>query len=432
MSASADSLRIYPVDGIGAGMVPSDVVEVDWKGLQDLRLIPAEEKLLAVSTEAQQLGIWVADLQRRAASEVTVPGAKGAGYARLHNRGAPPAAAGRLPTAHPQAQQPPRRQPRHPEEAAQLVADESPPWEESGGVDYSGVGAAGPAGGQAPEPESEPERRLGGGGGLGGSPHHEAAAPATTAAHHADQRHQPQPAGGERLSSSPTPSGSGRGAFAGDFGQQVASSPHAAGAHRGAPSPATAVPPREGPRPQRRSASSPEISTELLAKLASPEEHTKMMGVLQRRQERVQRLKDLWAKGDINAVPGLLNGPQDHAIFCDFTRAIMRQNLEQALTLDSCMVLLPILQDVLGSQYEDFQTTALTFVEVLLHKFRGLIAETRQSCSRIPERQLDLPREERLRKCDACHERFREIHRLVPEGRFSGFQATLHHFLQSC
>merc|ERR1712187_538024 len=108
----------------------------------------------------------------------------------------------------------------------------------------------------------------------------------------------------------------------------------------------------------------------------------------------------------------------------------MRQNnLEQALTLDSCLVLLPILQDLLSSKYQDFVITALHFVEVLLHKFRDLIAQTRQSCANIPERQLDLPREDRLRKCNACHEQFREIHRFLADGqlsnRFGSFQASL-------
>merc|ERR1719220_1788747 len=116
--------------------------------------------------------------------------------------------------------------------------------------------------------------------------------------------------------------------------------------------------------------------------------------------------------------------------------AIRSQNLEQALTLDSCLVLLPILQDLLGSKYDDFVITALQFAEVLLHKFKDLIAQTRQSCANIPERQLDLPREERLRKCNACHEHFREIHRYCLDSqlgsRFSGFQASLQSFLQSC
>merc|ERR1712060_143497 len=128
--------------------------------------------------------------------------------------------------------------------------------------------------------------------------------------------------------------------------------------------------------------------------------------------------------------------PQDQAAFCDFVRAIMRQSLESDLNLDACQALLPILRDLLGSVYDDFVVTALQFTEVLLQNFRRLIADTRSSCAQISERQLDLPREERLRKCNACYGHFQEIHRLLPEvpagSRFGGLRTGLHQFLQTC
>merc|ERR1712226_1634596 len=116
------------------------------------------------------------------------------------------------------------------------------------------------------------------------------------------------------------------------------------------------------------------------------------MGILQRRLDQVHRLKELWSRGSLGGLHCVLNVPQDHAVFCDFARAIMQQRLESSLNLESCQTLLPILRDLMSSKYDDFVATAVQFVEVLLQHFGNLITETRLSCAGIPERQLDLPR----------------------------------------
>jgi len=61
LCASNDSLRVFPTDGLST---PVDTIDVDWRGLQDMRLCLPEEKIMGVSTEGTQLGIWVADLQK--------------------------------------------------------------------------------------------------------------------------------------------------------------------------------------------------------------------------------------------------------------------------------------------------------------------------------------------------------------------------------
>lgn len=167
-------------------------------------------------------------------------------------------------------------------------------------------------------------------------------------------------------------------------------------------------------------------------------QHTQMRGVLQRKVEQVRRLKELWARGSLGNLRSVLQMPQDHAVFCDLLRAVMRRRMQERLTLDGCQALLPIVgeSELVGSKYDDFAVTALQFAEVLLEKFGALIADTRQSCAKIPERQLDLAREERLQKCNACYDQFREIHRFLQESRlasrFGSFRASLHIFIQRC
>merc|ERR1719453_566044 len=148
-------------------------------------------------------------------------------------------------------------------------------------------------------------------------------------------------------------------------------------------------------------------------------QHPQMMGVLQRRLAQVKRAKELWARGNLGTLSTGLQFPQDHAVVCDFARAVMREKLVGALNLDACQTLLPIMRDLMCSKYDDFALTGHQFAELLLQHFGDVISETRQSCARIPERQLDIAREERLRKCNACHQQFTEIQKSLLEGRLA-------------
>merc|ERR1719305_1455562 len=71
LSASHDALRVYPTDSLTN---PIDVIDVDWRGLQDMRLCLPEEKLIGISTDGPQLGIWVADLQKKEVGAVKPAG----------------------------------------------------------------------------------------------------------------------------------------------------------------------------------------------------------------------------------------------------------------------------------------------------------------------------------------------------------------------
>lgn len=177
-----------------------------------------------------------------------------------------------------------------------------------------------------------------------------------------------------------------------------------------------------------------EANADQVAQLAL--QHPQMMGVLQRRLAQVRRCKELWSHGNLSTLSQGLQFPQDHAVVCDFARAVMREKLVGALNLDACQTLLPIMRDLMCSKYEDFALTGHQFAELLLQNFGDIISETRTSCARIPERQLDLAREERLRKCNACHQQFCEIQKSLLDGRlasrFGSFRDSLQTFLQRC
>lgn len=185
---------------------------------------------------------------------------------------------------------------------------------------------------------------------------------------------------------------------------------------------------------QRPPPSALDASADQVSQLAL--QHPQMMGVLQRRLAQVRRAKDLWSQGNLGTLSQGLQFPQDHAVVCDFARAVIREKLVGTLNLDACQTLLPIMRDLMCSKYDDFGVTGHQFSELLLQHFGSIISETRQSCAGIPERQLDIAKEERLRKCNACHQQFCEIQKSLLEGRlasrFNSFRVALQTFLQRC
>jgi len=171
-----------------------------------------------------------------------------------------------------------------------------------------------------------------------------------------------------------------------------------------------------------------------LGQLSAQQQHDHMMSMYRRRIDQSKRIIELWSRGNVSGIVGCLQMPKDTAVFCSFLRQLLARNLHGPLSLDACQILLPLLRDIMSSKYDEFVGTALSFTEVLFEKFRGLIADTRRGCAKIPERQLDLAQEERLKKCNFCYDRFQEVHGLPFETLRAGrdFKSTLQAFLQSC
>jgi len=422
LSASQDSLRLYPIDSLAGLVPPQDTIEVDWRGLQDMRLCFPEEKLISITADGSQLGIWVADLQKR---ETAISKCGGVGnFGRLHAPGRP--AAGGTGAAQHQGQ-------------AQRQVSRRPHAEDSDAGDPSGAEFSD----YLAEPEPEQDQAVHGGIGIGLGRGH---VPSSSS----DRTVRPPAAERTPVRAESSPMAARGRAMPGDLPEQrgeciaavaepqLAAAAAAAAAVRGRERAVEKLvddgPGPTGPAPIHRAKRSVAEDLEAIPVLMG--QHSQMMGVLQRRLDQVRRLKELWAVGDMAGLTSILNMPQDHAAFCDLARAIMQQHHEGALSLDACQILLPILIDLLSSKYEDFVTVSLQFTQVLLAKFGDLIADTRRSCSGKLERQMDLACEERLKKCNACYEHFKEMRRLLPDrpdGSLPrGVRSSLQAFLRRC
>lgn len=387
LSVSQDSLRLHPCNALST---QADAIDVDWAGLQDLRLCYPEKKLLAVNTDGSQLGIWVADLQRR---DLCVRGgpALGTGLSRPPFRGegakSAPANAARLsPYASGSSDGADEIFKRLQGRECQQSGDQEP-------ISLEQVAALR----QVEVMATEPSER-----------HRASCAEGSASEVHA------------RGSDSKKPGSPGLAPGLGSPQSQVAT------ANTSSPSSSSGCKYPGGNAEKRLDISS--LSAQ----------HPQMLGVLQRRLEQTKRIHEFWLKGNLTSIGSVLHMPQDQAVLCDFCRSIKRKGLTGALNLDACSALLPLLRDLMTSKYDDFVMSALEFGEILLEQFGKLIRETRERCSKIPERQVDLAQEERYKKCNACYDAFREIQILLnPEGsdsalagRFSNFRTSLQVFLK--
>lgn len=385
LSVSQDSLRLHPCNALST---QANAIDVDWAGLQDLRLCYPEKKLLAVNTDGSQLSIWVADLQKRDLSGRGGP-ALGTGLSRPPFRGegtrAAPPNAGRLSSyASGSSDGADETFKRLQDPESQQSIDQEP-------ISLEQVAALR----QVEVPATEPSERLRASGAEGSA----AELPA-------------------RASDSERPGIPDLAPGLGSPQSVVAATPSSPSSSSGCKYP--------GGNAEKRL---------YISSLSA--QHPQMVGVLQRRLEQTKRIHEFWLKGNLASIGSVLHMPQDQAVLCDLCRSIKRKGLSSALNLDACLALLPLLRELMTSKYDDFVMSALEFSELLLEQFGKLIRETRERCSKIPERHMDLAQEERYKKCNACYDAFREIQILLfPEGcdsalagRFRKFRTNLQVFL---
>ncbi|RYH28987.1 hypothetical protein EON65_10135 [archaeon] len=143
-------------------------------------------------------------------------------------------------------------------------------------------------------------------------------------------------------------------------------------------------------------------------------------------------LKQLWVKGQVldalGHLQGLadamkLNNPQQVHLLSDFFGAVdLRGN--GVLSLDACVQMLPILQDMLenSTSWHNQAVTFSTFKSLnsLLEAFGELIRNTR---SMMVAGGVDLTREARLNKCNVCYSVFVNAR--------SRLETLKHHFRQN-
>jgi katanin p80 WD40 repeat-containing subunit B1 len=100
---------------------------------------------------------------------------------------------------------------------------------------------------------------------------------------------------------------------------------------------------------------------------------------------------------------------KDNAIAIDIMKQMMKpDHVKRFMTLDICLFLLPLLQELFQSPHEDYVITALKMTAILYECFHKIIRETlNQNSNAAPG--IDLHKEDRVDKCLQCKVLFEKL-----------------------
>ncbi|KAK3562073.1 hypothetical protein QTP86_027177, partial [Hemibagrus guttatus] len=125
--------------------------------------------------------------------------------------------------------------------------------------------------------------------------------------------------------------------------------------------------------------------------------HVTMCVMLTSRSKNLDTVRSLWAGGDIKLSLDSATSMNDLSVVVDILNII---NLKPSLwKLDTCMTILPQLEELLQSKYESYMQTGCTSLKLILKRFWPLISDT---LTAPPSVGVDITREERLQKCKTC------------------------------
>ncbi|MCJ8738031.1 hypothetical protein PDJAM_G00030840 [Pangasius djambal] len=136
--------------------------------------------------------------------------------------------------------------------------------------------------------------------------------------------------------------------------------------------------------------------------------HGTMCVMLTSRHKNLDTVRALWAGGDIKISLDSAMSMNDLSIVVDILNII---NLKPSLwKLDTCMSILPQLEELLQSKYESYVQTGCMSLKLILKRFWPLISDT---LTAPPSVGVDITREERLQKCKTCYKQLKNLSNVV-------------------
>ncbi|GBG73053.1 hypothetical protein CBR_g12770 [Chara braunii] len=120
-------------------------------------------------------------------------------------------------------------------------------------------------------------------------------------------------------------------------------------------------------------------------------------------------VRTFWVKNNVRGVVLALAKMSNHSVLVDVLSACMDKS--EIFTLEICALLLPLLKDLLTSQYDRYLTVALSVISLLLKSFGSIIQETRLAARPAPG--VDLSGEQRLDRCNKCYEGFVSVREIL-------------------
>jgi len=142
-------------------------------------------------------------------------------------------------------------------------------------------------------------------------------------------------------------------------------------------------------------------------------QHATMCEILGSRLTNIKVVRNIWTKSDAKETLELLSKLNDASVVVDILNSLLNSSVTSVFTLDGCITLLPLLLDLLSSQYDEYVITSLKTVQFLASTFGNLIKTTLEAPP--GSGGVDLSREERTEKCKLCLVSFQAIKSKVQE-----------------
>ncbi|KAM9460640.1 katanin p80 WD40 repeat-containing subunit B1 isoform 1-T2 [Clarias gariepinus] len=159
---------------------------------------------------------------------------------------------------------------------------------------------------------------------------------------------------------------------------------------------------------QSRPSGKPSVATDEEALGQIRKGHGTMCVMLTSRHKNLDTVRGFWAGGDVKISLDSAVSMNDLSIVVDILNII---NLKPPLwKLDTCLSILPQLEELLQSKYESYVQTGCMSLKLILKRFWPLISET---LTAPPSVGVDITREERLQKCKACYKQLKKLKNIV-------------------
>nr|CCA19471.1 katanin p80 subunit putative [Albugo laibachii Nc14] len=152
-------------------------------------------------------------------------------------------------------------------------------------------------------------------------------------------------------------------------------------------------------------------SSEFMVELRSGMETN--IKIFQSRLKCIKQIHSIWSKGSVHDtlryIEKLPSGIRD-PILVDVLRSDDMVNL--GVDLEACGILLPLITDIIQSNFEAYIAVGLKYAEKLVDGFQTIVKESIQT-SQLRSREVDLAAEERAQRCEICDRHFRNLYHVV-------------------
>lgn len=173
-------------------------------------------------------------------------------------------------------------------------------------------------------------------------------------------------------------------------------------------SPSSGVNPADFLPPEAKNIGEPQNMSEDSSLDMITKGHNTMLSVLSNRSKSLQTVRVMWTSGNTRTAIDSAISMNDQSVIVDVLNVL---NAKSGLwNLDISASLLPHLKQLIAHKYEEYVMIACESLKIVLRNFGPLI---KANLTAPPSYGVDLSREERHRKCNACYKHLMDIRTIV-------------------